>query len=508
MGIYEDIQKGQEQAKDMFQKALPTNINEVIEDIKKAKAAQLGEVRTWSGVKMRKEANGWVPVKDGSKGSGQAEEGKEGGDAPQTIEDAAKSASETALTNATKMSSDPKVREAAHKELMRRKSEEAQETFKAPEGAEGGAGNESEGDAKKMMESTSKLSKEKGTEGQYRGKSKSEEVKKESDKLHAIADELKEKADKAEDDYELGKINKKLYLHYQEKYASARSKAYDAQEKEDEEQEESENEYMSEGEKKGYEAHKKQEEAKENSKKAEANEEQNKEEKKTKPVKLDMKDLKKGEEYYIPSFDKMDSSGRDGMVEFVGNEKTFGGGENPHFKILNGDQKGQIYYLTSSGSAYDKKDADILREEQKSKDKEREELNKQRDQIAKEKSDKAKATREKNKSEGKETVKAPTDPKVESYSKGMQSSIQKWMDASEKNGGDTDVPEGEDIQNYLDQLMDIEDGEMGQLGETIGEALSYLEPGDKEGMKFVMKVINKKLNKYKGKLPEFKEGKK
>jgi hypothetical protein len=166
MGIYEDIQKGQEQSKDMFQKALPTNINEVIEDIKKAKAAQLGEVRTWSGVKMRKEANGWVPVKDGSKGSGQAEEGKEGSQEPQTIEDAAKSASETALTNATKMSSDPKVREAAHKELMRRKSEEAQETFKAPEGSEGKkesskANDENNGDAPEMKQDNPKKEEQK-----------------------------------------------------------------------------------------------------------------------------------------------------------------------------------------------------------------------------------------------------------------------------------------------------------------------------------------------------------
>ena len=153
MGIYEDIQNGQEQSKDMFQKALPTNINEVVEDIKKAKAAQIGEIRTWSGVKMRKEANGWVPVKDGSKGSGQAEEGKESDiQEPKSIEDAAREASETALTNATKMSGDPKVREAAHKELMRRKSEEAQETFKAPEEAEGGVKPEAGVEGKKEEE--------------------------------------------------------------------------------------------------------------------------------------------------------------------------------------------------------------------------------------------------------------------------------------------------------------------------------------------------------------------
>jgi len=149
MNIFEEIRAGQLQSEDMIKKSLPIDIGTVVEDIKKAKAAQVGEIRTWSGVKMRKEANGWVPVKDGSKGSGEAEAGKEGGEAPQDIAEAAKSASETALTNATKMSNDPKVREAAHKELMRRKSEEAQETFKAPEGAEGGAKPEASAEGKK-----------------------------------------------------------------------------------------------------------------------------------------------------------------------------------------------------------------------------------------------------------------------------------------------------------------------------------------------------------------------
>lgn len=132
MGIYEDIQNGQDKVNDAFKKALPPTLNEMVEDIKKAKAAQIGEIRTWSGVKMRKEANGWVPVKEGSGGKGKEEEGKIKEAGPEDLLEHARNASETALMNATKVSGDPAVREAAHKELMRRKSEEAQETFKAP----------------------------------------------------------------------------------------------------------------------------------------------------------------------------------------------------------------------------------------------------------------------------------------------------------------------------------------------------------------------------------------
>lgn len=132
MDIYEEIKIGQDKVNDAFKKALPSTLNEMVEDIKKAKAAQIGEIRTWSGVKMRKEANGWVPVKEGGGGKGKEEEGKIKEAGPEDLLEHARNASETALMNATKVSGDPAVREAAHKELMRRKSEEAQETFKSP----------------------------------------------------------------------------------------------------------------------------------------------------------------------------------------------------------------------------------------------------------------------------------------------------------------------------------------------------------------------------------------
>lgn len=137
--IEQIINEQQRMAAEQIKKNLPTNINEVVEDIKKAKRAQMGEVREWGGVKMRKEAQGWVPVKEGNKTPKQDEEGKPNDAAtPEALADHATKASEAALVNATKQSTDPAVRQAAHKELQRRKNEEAQETFKAPDVDENG----------------------------------------------------------------------------------------------------------------------------------------------------------------------------------------------------------------------------------------------------------------------------------------------------------------------------------------------------------------------------------
>jgi hypothetical protein len=132
--IEQIISEQQRQAADHIKKSLPADINSVVEDIKKAKRAQLGEVREWSGVKMRKEAQGWVPVKEGNKTPKQEEGGQPKEAAtPEALADHATKASEAALVNATKQSTDPAVRQAAHKELQRRKNEEAQDTFKAPD---------------------------------------------------------------------------------------------------------------------------------------------------------------------------------------------------------------------------------------------------------------------------------------------------------------------------------------------------------------------------------------
>jgi len=75
------------------------------------------------------------------------------------------------------------------------------------------------------------------------------------------------------------------------------------------------------------------------------------------------------------------------------------------------------------------------------------------------------------------------------------SGINKWMDASLKNEGDTDVPEGKEVDKILDKLSNYGTSET-TLGEMIGEHLSYLVPGDKEGLKITSKYIKAKLNKY------------
>lgn len=121
---------------DFIRKSLAPTFDDIKDEIIKGKRAQMGEVREWGGVKMRKEANGWIPVKeDVEKPKAEGEGGGE--QKPQDIGEAAKSASEGALQNAIKLSNDPKVREAAHRELERRKKEEATDTFKAPEEKKG-----------------------------------------------------------------------------------------------------------------------------------------------------------------------------------------------------------------------------------------------------------------------------------------------------------------------------------------------------------------------------------
>lgn len=132
--IEDNINRKRMEEEGHIRKSLASTWEEIKNEIIKGKRAQVGEVREWGGIKMRKEANGWVPVREG--GQKPKAEGEQGESQPVSLEDHAKNASEQALVNATKMSNDPKVREAAHKELMRRKNEEAQETFKAPEGEE------------------------------------------------------------------------------------------------------------------------------------------------------------------------------------------------------------------------------------------------------------------------------------------------------------------------------------------------------------------------------------
>lgn len=100
------------------------------EELEKSKAAQIGEIRTWSGVKMQKTAEGWVPVKEGSKESKPEEQTKEKVYSKQELSEFAKETSEADL-KAAAAGKDEKLRIAAQAELDRRSKEE-----KPQEGAE------------------------------------------------------------------------------------------------------------------------------------------------------------------------------------------------------------------------------------------------------------------------------------------------------------------------------------------------------------------------------------
>jgi hypothetical protein len=166
MNLEDKTNTSREAQEQHIKNTLCPSITTMVEDIKKAKRAQLGEIREWSGVKMRKEASGWVPVKEADKNIKQDEKDQQNASqTPESLADHAKNASESALVNATKQSTDPKVREAAHKELQRRKSEEAQETFKAPENADQ---SKDEGKKEEPKPPTTKLEGDDLSDSQYK----------------------------------------------------------------------------------------------------------------------------------------------------------------------------------------------------------------------------------------------------------------------------------------------------------------------------------------------------
>ena len=131
-----------EEQEDFIRKSLPPTFEDIRDEIIKGKRAQIGEVRQYGGVSWKKVSStgnpnkDWVRVKGGGDGSASEGGGEKGKEGTPDIGEAAKSASEGALQNAIKLSNDPKVREAAHRELERRKNEEATDTFKAPDGGE------------------------------------------------------------------------------------------------------------------------------------------------------------------------------------------------------------------------------------------------------------------------------------------------------------------------------------------------------------------------------------
>jgi flavin-binding protein dodecin len=128
-----------EKAEDTIYKAFEEGL--VSKDVfeKSGKPAQVGEVRTWHGVQMKKVSStgnsekDWQPVKGGEKGksegSGKTDSGKEDPGEPtmpseDELKEHAKNSSEQALANAVKQSNNPTVRQVAQAEIKRRQSEE------------------------------------------------------------------------------------------------------------------------------------------------------------------------------------------------------------------------------------------------------------------------------------------------------------------------------------------------------------------------------------------------
>lgn len=119
---------------DQFEKALACKTLAPLrhELFEKGKKAEVGEVREWKGQKVRKTANGWVPVTDGKQKSNQEETSTETKEQPQDLATLARSASDSALKVAAQGPNE-EVRIAAKRELERRKSE-GSDVFEAPKG--------------------------------------------------------------------------------------------------------------------------------------------------------------------------------------------------------------------------------------------------------------------------------------------------------------------------------------------------------------------------------------
>jgi hypothetical protein len=207
--------------------------NFIDNDLEKGKKGEVGEVRMWQGKKVQKQGDGsWKEIVEGRQSKSQDESKKEAKHSPEKLADFARQASVESLERTIKEHGDENMRKVAHQELERRKKEEhTQEEKKSKESKDGdkkesdskeskqpkskwklgdvdpkypnyfvaefnskgqpvwkskskhkdhehnpdksksSPGNESQEDAKRMLDATNKLSEEKGTNDQYRGKS-------------------------------------------------------------------------------------------------------------------------------------------------------------------------------------------------------------------------------------------------------------------------------------------------------------------------------------------------
>lgn len=116
---------------DLLKMLVQLSLKEVstnLDTLEKGKVAQIGETREWSGQKMKKTAEGWVPVSEEEK----VKEEPEKQYSEQELATFAKESSESHLKQAA-AGPDEKLRIAAQKELVRREDEEKPLTKKEVE---------------------------------------------------------------------------------------------------------------------------------------------------------------------------------------------------------------------------------------------------------------------------------------------------------------------------------------------------------------------------------------
>ena len=123
---------------DLLKMLVQLSLKEVstsLDTLEKGKVAQIGEIREWSGQKMKKTATGWIPVNEEERDREKVE--------PEKVEPEKQYSEEELATFARKSSeshlkqaasgSDEKLRIAAQKELVRREDEEKPLTKKEVE---------------------------------------------------------------------------------------------------------------------------------------------------------------------------------------------------------------------------------------------------------------------------------------------------------------------------------------------------------------------------------------
>lgn len=118
---------------DLLKMLVQLSLKEVstsLDTLEKGKVAQIGEIREWSGQKMKKTTEGWVPISEEERDREKVEPEKQYSE--EELATFARKSSESHLKQAAS-GSDEKLRIAAQKELVRREDEEKPLTKKEVE---------------------------------------------------------------------------------------------------------------------------------------------------------------------------------------------------------------------------------------------------------------------------------------------------------------------------------------------------------------------------------------